>query len=275
MLVRILPCATEFTDRLDDAMHSQGYALSSSQRRFLAFVLCATILTEKICWATFERRSLGMYTSSALWWMFYRSTIAWHFLLRLSVGVIIESYNLAEGNLLLDDTGRNRCKRTSKIGKTHKMKDKKTNGYVNGQELVFLVLQTPLVTIPVDFRFYMPDPDMTQWRKTCRELKSRGVPPGERPGRPKPNSDFPTKQVLALEMLRDFHEHFPGFTINGILADALYGDAHFMNCASAIFGGTQVVSQLRWYQKAVHKGKEIPLKTYFTRLKPGVEKKRW
>ena len=134
------------------------------------------------------------------------------------------------------------------------------------------MLQTPLVTIPVDFRFYMPDPDVTQWRKSCRELKAQGVPADQRPRRPKPNSDFPTKQELALDMLCDFHEYFPGFSVNGILADALYGDAHFMDCASEVFGGTQVVSQLRWNQKTVHKGKEVPLKTYFSRMEPGVEK---
>lgn len=272
MLVRVLPCATDFIDRLNHALILQGCQLSYTQRRFLAFVLCATILTERLCWATFERRSLGQYTSAALWWMFYKSTIAWHLMLRFSVVVIVESYHLAEGNLLLDDTGRNRCKRTSKIGKAHKMKDKKTNGYVNGQELVFLVLQTPLVTIPVDFRFYMPDPDVTQWRKSCKELKARGVPPDQRPKRPRPNSDFPTKQELALEMLRDFHEHFPDFAVNGILADALYGDAHFMDCASEMYGVTQVVSQLRWNQKAIHKGKEVQLKTYFNRMEPGVKK---
>ena len=173
MLIRVLPCATDFINRLNSAMNSQGCSLTSSQRRFLAFVLCAIILTEKLCWATFQRRSLGQYASAALWWMFYRSNIAWHLLLRLGVIVILETYGLTEGNLLLDDTGRNRSKRTTKIGKAHKMKDKKTNGYVNGQELVFLVLQTPVVTIPVDFRFYMPDPDVTKWRRTCNELKEQ------------------------------------------------------------------------------------------------------
>ena len=136
MLILLLPCATDFIDRLNNGINSQGCALSSSQQRFLAFVLCAIVLAEKLCWATFQRRSLGQYTSGALWWMFYQSNIAWHLLLRISVVVIIETYGLTGGNLLLDDTGRNRPKRTTKIGKARKMKDKKSNGYVNGQELV-------------------------------------------------------------------------------------------------------------------------------------------
>ncbi|WP_163372637.1 hypothetical protein [Endozoicomonas acroporae] len=163
MLIRVLPCATQFIDHLDQALRQAPHAqrLTMKQRYFLAFVISAMILTQKLCWATMERRSLGQYTSAALWWMFYRSEIVWHLLLRISVLVIIDRYGLSEGNLLIDDTGRSRSKRTKKIGKTHKIKEKKTNGYINGQELVFLVLQTPLVTVPVDFRFYMPDPKMT------------------------------------------------------------------------------------------------------------------
>ncbi len=221
MLIRVLPCATQFIDHLDQALRRapQAQRLTMKQRYFLAFVISAMILTQKLCWATMERRSLGQYTSAALWWMFYRSEIVWHLLLRISVLVIIDRYGLSEGNLLIDDTGRSRCKRTKKIGKTHKIREKKTSGYVNGQELVFLVLQTPLVTIPIDFRFY------------------------------------------------------PDINVTGILADALYGDAHFMDGASSVFSGTQVVSQLRWNQTVIYKNKEVNLKTYFdSYLGPGVKK---
>ena len=266
MLIRILPCVTAFIDRLNSALRSAdpSYRLSAKQQYFLAFVLSAILLTEKLCWATFERRSLGLYGPAALCWMFYKSSIVWHMLLRFSVLIIIDRYDLSEGSLLIDDTGRARCKRTRKIGKAHKIRDKKTSGYINGQELVFLVLQTPLVTIPVDFRFYMPDPDVSQWRKQWDILKKQGVPPQQRPKRPEPNKDFPTKQALALVMIQDFREHFPSVVIRGILADALYGDAPFMDTASSVFSGeAQVVSQLRWNQKVIHRGKELSLATCF------------
>ena len=275
MLIRVLPCATQFIDHLDQALRRapQAQRLTIKQRYFLAFVISAMILTQKLCWASMERRSLGQYTSAALWWMFYRSEIVWHLLLRISVLVIIDCYGLSEGNLLIDDTGRSRCKRTKKIGKTHKIKEKKTSGYVNGQELVFLVLQTPLVTIPIDFRFYMPDPKMTEWRKKRDLLKKQGVPPKDRPPKPKPNKEYPTKQLLALDMIQAFQQHFPDINVTGILADALYGDAHFMDGASSVFSGAQVVSQLRWNQTVIYKNKEVNLKTYFDRyLGPGVKK---
>ena len=206
MLIRVLPCATQFIGHLDQALRQspQAQRLTQKQCYFLAFVISAMLLTQKLCWATMNRRSLGLYSSTALWWMFYRSEIVWHLLLRFSVLVIIHRYGLSEGNLLIDDTGRSRCKRTKKIGKTHKIMEKKTSGYVNGQELVFLVLQTPLVTFPVDFRFYMPDPKMTEWRKNRDALKKQGVPPKDRPPKPKPNKEFPTKQLLALDMIQAF-----------------------------------------------------------------------
>ena len=206
MLIRVLPCATQFINHLDQALRQspQAQRLTQRQRYFLAFVISAMILTQKLCWATMNRGSLGLYSSTALWWMFYRSEIVWHLLLRFSVLVIIDRYDLSEGNLLIDDAGRTRCKRTKKIGKTHKIREKKTSGYVNGQELVFLVLQTPLVTVPVDFRFYMPDPKMTEWRKNRDALKKQGVPPKDRPPKPKPNKEFPTKHLLALDMIQAF-----------------------------------------------------------------------
>ncbi|MGO0307514.1 hypothetical protein ACTL6P_13050 [Endozoicomonas acroporae] len=106
MLIRVLPCATQFIDHLDQALRQAPHAqrLTMKQRYFLAFVISAMILTQKLCWATMERRSLGQYTSAALWWMFYRSEIVWHLLLRISVLVIIDRYGLSEGNLLIDDT---------------------------------------------------------------------------------------------------------------------------------------------------------------------------
>ena len=117
---------------------------------------------------------------------------------------------------------------------------------MNGQEIVFLVLVTSKITLPVDFRFYEPDPDMTAWRKERDRLRKLKVPPDQRPEKPKPNIAFLTKQNLALEMLRDFRDHFPTFSVKGVLADALYGTKHFMDTASEYFDGVQVVSQLKW-----------------------------
>ena len=48
-----------------------------------------------------------------------------------------------------------------------------------------------------------------------------------------------------------------------VAADALYGTGDFLDKASAIFGGVQVVSQLRSNQKVLFRNKLISVKQYF------------
>lgn len=55
-----------------------------------------------------------------------------------------------------------------------------------------------------------------------------------------------------------------------VLADALYGTAAFMDKASWIFGGVQVISQLRSNQKVSFRNKTIGIKAYFSSY-PGIE----
>lgn len=126
MLIRILPCATQFIDRLDQALRQvrQAQRLTRKQRYFLAFVIFPIFLTQRLCWATVSRRSPGQYSSAVLWWMFYRSEVVWQLLLHFKFLVIIDHYGLSEGNLLIDDTRRSWCKRTKKIGKADKIREK-------------------------------------------------------------------------------------------------------------------------------------------------------
>ena len=63
---------------------------------------------------------------------------------------------------------------------------------------------------------------------------------------------------------------FAEVRIKGVLADALYGTGEFMEKASAITGGAQVVSQLRSVQKVASRNSEATVREYFARQK-GVE----
>jgi hypothetical protein len=92
------------------------------------------------------------------------------------------------------------------------------------------------------------------------------VPAKDRPRRPLcDHIMYPTKQRLALEMLREFVAAFPGIKIKSVLADALYGTGNFMDNASTITGGAQVVSQWRSNQVVASKNSKTSLKTYFSR----------
>ena len=93
----------------------------------------------------------------------------------------------------------------------------------------------------------------------------------DRPVQPERDSLYPTKTQLALRLLQAFKDAHGDIKINAVLADALYGEACFMDEASRIFDGTQVISQLRENQNIEYKGKKRNLKDYFNSTNKGVE----
>ena len=80
-------------------------------------------------------------------------------------------------------------------------------GYVNGQTMVFLLLVTHTITIPVGFAFYMPDPILSAWKKNDDQLKKQGVLKPNRPIEPERHPNYPTKVQLALNLRQEFNEH--------------------------------------------------------------------
>jgi len=245
--------------------------LTQLQKIWLGFCLTGMLLTNSVCWAKFERASLGEYKIAALSWMFREAKVAWDHLLLASVTLVLERHGITDGVLVLDESDRARSKRTKRIHKVHKQKHKISGGYVNGQTVVLLLLVTQSVTFPVGFAFYMPDPMLTAWTKEDERLKKAGVAKKERPAQPERNDLYPTKTQLALRLLQAFKDAHGNIKINAVLADALYGEARFMDKASRIFNGTQVISQLRENQNIEHKGKKRNLKAYFNSTNKGVE----
>ncbi|KJU84506.1 Transposase, IS4-like domain protein [Candidatus Magnetobacterium bavaricum] len=148
------------------------------------------------------------------------------------------------------------------------MIDKETGGYIIGQNIVFIVLVTPKITIPVGFEFYVPDPEMTKWYKEEKRLKEQGVDKKDRPYRPSKNEEYPTKQEIALLLLERFKTFHPDIKIRCIVADALYGTRDFLNNASKMFGGIQVISQLRVNQKIRVIKSEQSVAEYFLKHPP-------
>jgi hypothetical protein len=257
----------EFVEELDETLGKiePSAGLSNLQKQWLAYCLLAILVTNSVCWAKFERASLGNYTLAALSWMFRQANINWSLILSASVKVILWRYKINKGVLALDDSEKRRAKTTKRIHGAHKLKDKKTGGYINGQSLIMLVLVTPLVTIPVGFGFYQPDPAITAWYKSEKKLKKQGVAKKDRPSKPKKNEDYPTKQEIALCLLVEFQTHHPQIKIKAVLADALYGTKDFMDQAAALFDQTQVSSQLRSNQLVRDKNQKTNLDKYFAK----------
>jgi hypothetical protein len=267
-----LPFVTAYLEALDSALKAhapRGSGLSAAQRRWLGFCVMAILITNSVCWAKFERAGLGSYSLAALSWMFRCSKLPWGWLLQLSVEVVLRRYGIREGCLSLDDSDKRRSKMTRKIAYVHKLKDKTSGGYIQGQCLIFLVLITPKVTIPVGFAFYQPDPVLSAWTKEEKRLKKAGVPARQRPPKPSRDQHYPSKTELAFALLERFEQDHAQIHVKCVLADALYGTKPFLKQTSRLFGGVQVISQLRSNQNIRFRARPYSLEQYFSQH-PGV-----
>jgi len=265
-IVKPLSFVTRFIDALNEAIEESkpGWGLSGIQKTWLSFCILAVLVTNSVCWAKFERASLGRYSLAALSWMFCHSKIPWDLILQMSVRVILRRYGITQGCLVVDDTDKKRSKVTGKIAYVHKLKDKASGGFIQGQCIVFLVLVTPKVTFPVGFAFYMPDPVMSAWYREDKKLKKQGVLPQQRPPKPKRDVAYPTKGELALRLLRQFRSDHPTVKIKSVNADTLYGTEAFLDEASETFDQTQAISQIRSNQNVRFRNRERSVEEYFT-----------
>ncbi len=261
-----LPFVKNYVANIDEAVKKidPKAGLSNIQKIWLGFCITAIAVTNSICWKRFERASLGYYLHANLSWMFRQAKIFWDILLLASVGVILYKYGIIEGVLVVDDSDKKRAKSTKRIYKAHKIKDKASGGYMNGQSIILLLLVTPIVTVPVGFEFYMPDPELTAWNKLDKRLKEEGVPKGGRPSKPPKNEKYPTKQEIGLRLLESFRHHHSQIKVKCVIADALYGTDDFITRVSNIFGGIQVISQLRKNQNIRFRNKEMSISSYFS-----------
>lgn len=268
-----LPFIQDFVAQLDEGLqvHQPNRRLSRIQRGWLGFCLMGIILTNSLCWARFERISLGRYKIAALSWMFRHAKLPWAGMLQVGVGMILKQYGITEGILATDDSDHRRSKRTPQLFRTHKIKDKGSGGYMNGQNIVLLILVTPKVSLPVGFEIYQPDPAKQAWQKADKTLKQQGIAKKQRPVAPANHPDYPSKAQLALKLMRQFRQHH-AITIKAVVADALYGQADLMDSAAAIFDGTQVISQLRHNQN-IHFRNRIQSLSHYFKQHPGVEQR--
>jgi hypothetical protein len=265
MIGKPAPFVSALIDAVDDAIRAQSpsHGLSALQRTWLAFGVTAVLVTNSIGWARFERASLGTYALAAWSWMFRHRKIPWDELWVASVWVTLRHYGLMSGSRVVDDPDNQRSKTAKTLAHLYTRRDKDSGGYIWGQSLVFLVLVTPKISIPVGFAFYQPAPELSAWYKQEKALTKQRVTKQQRPSKPSPTPHSPTKQDLALRLLAQFTAQHPDVRVHCITADARYGTASFVDGASAIFGGVQVISQSRSHQNVrVHK-REQPVADYF------------
>ena len=240
-----------------------GSDLSRTQKLWLSFVLSAIIVSNTICWSVFERMCNGKHKSTKLLGMFRRGVICWDKLMIASIKLIIKRYNLQAGVLLLDDSDKSRSKHVKKLHAAHKVKDKATGGYSIAQNVMFLVLVTDRVTIPLGFAFYEPDADWVAWRKEDRKLKKAGIARKDRPKEPEKKTK--NKRELAIGLVKSFKKHFPDFKVRSVCADCYFGNKAFSDGIHEAYKTVQIISQIRGNQVVYMKGKAVQVTTLFER----------
>ena len=265
MFYEALPFITSYLCALTKELQRRcpTHSLSNTQQSWLGFCLTALLLTNSLCWAAFERMGLGTYSVGALSWMFRHSKIAWSELLQASVGLLLRLTNCLHGTLVLDDSDHQRAKKTSRIFGAHKVFDKKTGGYFNGQCLMFLVLVTDKFTFPVGFKFYRPDPKLRAWKKEDKRLAKARVKAANRPKAPAHDPNYPSKAEIALSLIGAFCQSHPEFIVKAVVADAAFGTSAFMNEACVKAKCTQTISQLHENQVVEFQNKKMTVKHYF------------
>ena len=267
-----LPFVCAYLEQLDEQLRVQGgphRGLSRLQRHWLSFCLMGMMMTESLCWARFERASAGRYSAAALTWMFRHAKLPWGWLLRVSVRVVLHRYGITGGVLIIDDVANPRAKVTRHIAYTHKLKHPGSGGFVNGQSLVMLLLITAQVTIPMDFCFYQPDPLYQRWRREDQRLRRQGMAKRQRPKPPAVDARYPSKLDLALRLLASFRAEHPRLRVHCVVADALYSSGAFLDQASALLDGVQVIGQLRHNQRVRYRGHSRSVAAYFQSF-PGI-----
>lgn len=266
-----LPFIKEFVEEIDEKLraYKEGSRLSEIQKKWLSFCIMAIALTNSVNWAKFERVSLRKYSYQALSWMFRHSKIDWENLLSASVKVILSKYGIKKGMLVADDTDKARSKVTKRIYGVHKIRDKKSGGYIMGQTIVILLLVTQEITLPVGFSFYRPDPKQKAWEKEDKKLRKAGVAKKNRPAKPQRDKSYPTKQEILLQLLAKFRIEHSEIKIRMLVADSVYGKAEFCKQAAALFSDLQIISQIHSNQKVHFNNRSMSAKEYF-KIYPGI-----
>lgn len=260
-----LPFIRDYVSAINAAIKQEDpeKSLTRIQSYWLSFVILGLLVTNSLCWKRFEKFSLGRYSTAGLSWMFCKARIAWEVILQASIIHLFSAYGIKSGTLVIDDSDKERSKNTTEISKVHKIKNKKGGGYFNGQNLIFLLLVSETLTVPVGFCFYEPDPKMSAWRKEEKRLKEKEVAKKHRPPAPVEDPNYPGKKALALKLLSDFMKLFPTIRIKAVAADAFYGTKDFIDEAAKITGQNQVISQIKKTQLINVNGRNVAIGGFF------------
>lgn len=244
----VLPLVASYVDNICKDVNIK---ISNKKKMWLKFCLTMMILTNCINWDLFQRFSFGSYKSKALSFMFHHAGVPFQLLFDAGIKNIIKIFYITKGHLIIDDTDRPRSKVIKVIAFVFKSFNKKTGGYFNCQNLVFIVLVTNKVTIPVGFKFYTPCPETKKWKELDKKIRvlnkegflSKNGKKLKRPDKPKRSIEHPTRNHLAVKLIEEFKKKFPEIKILSCSFDAAYSSGENMQQVENILPEAAVISE--------------------------------
>ena len=275
VIKEIIEFVRTYVESISDSLQATHpeYRLSIIQKDWIGFCLTGILLSNSINWSAYSRLSIGKYSVSCLSWMFRKSCINFELLFESSISHILRTYGLDWGHIVFDDTDNERSKGAELIHGLGKQKDKKSGGYFNGQNILYMVLVTSKVTIPIGFKFYENDPRWLAWKKEEDRLVKKKVKKAHRPKEIERDYDkYPTKIMLSIALAAHFKANFPKFVVKSVQADCFYGTKDWTSGIKALYPTSQIISQLKSNQVIDYQGKEYALAAYFSQ-RVGIETK--
>jgi hypothetical protein len=286
LLLNPLPEAKIFVSQLNTILTGwHKDSLTNRQYRFIALIISAMTLSAQLNWSWMRRASLGRTGVTALSWMFRCAKIRWDEVLQAAAYYLFQLYGVFEVHLVVDDSDRPRSKITKTLFGVFKTFDKKTGGFLQAQNIIFVLVVTKVFSFPIAFAFFQPDPVYSTWLRATRKLKKRGIAredwPEELKKEPvRDHKKYPTRIELAASLLAEVQKFFAGITIlvHGqprkirvvtISADAAYFSKVLKNTVRQLFKKTQFVSQLKKSQICWNRsGSKKTIKNYFSHHPP-------
>jgi len=219
IIMRPHPFVTKF---VDDVLENVKFEkITKSQKQIFSLVLTMMSVLCFICWDRFSRSCLGTKCSRAISKVIMNPLFPLSAIFVGSVKLMISKAGYS-GKLVIDDTDNPRSKGAKFLHKLFLSFDKKTNGFIKLQNIVILLYVTNKLTIPVGFRFFAPDPEWVKWRQEDMRLRKLKVKKSERPKKPLRNSNYSTRNELAIELVTEFQTFYPRVNAEAFLVDAGY-----------------------------------------------------
>ena len=114
-----LDFAKEFIKSVNQCIEKErlGRKMSRHQQWWLAFCITAVVLTNSVCWAQFERISLGKLTLRSISWMFRRSKLLLEIIneIRFTDPVRAFAYAKQAKNLVMQGTNKKTRERLCRL----------------------------------------------------------------------------------------------------------------------------------------------------------------